>query len=82
MAHNADLVRVSARLSSANQYQLIETYEMFCYKGYSSNKLITKNVYESAIWQRKSKMNSKIFEIRIWNWFYRILKIGQIFSGR
>jgi hypothetical protein len=52
---------------------------MFCYKGHSSKKFITKDVHESAIWQRKSKMNSKIFEIRIWNWFFRILKNGQIF---
>jgi hypothetical protein len=43
MAQNADFVRVSARLSSANQYQLIETYEMFCYKGHSSKKFITKD---------------------------------------
>jgi hypothetical protein len=49
MAQNADLVRVSARLSSAHQYQLIETYEMFCYKGHSSKKFITKDVHESAI---------------------------------
>jgi hypothetical protein len=42
MAQNADFVRVSAS-------QLIETYEMFCYKGHSSKKFITKDVHESAI---------------------------------
>jgi hypothetical protein len=49
MAQIADLVRVSVRLSSAHQYQLIKTYEMFCYKGHSSKKFITKDVHESAI---------------------------------
>jgi hypothetical protein len=44
MAQNADFVRVSARLSSVHQYELIETNEMFCFKGPSSKKFITKHV--------------------------------------
>jgi hypothetical protein len=47
-AQKANLVRVLTRLSSAHQYQLIETFKMNCYKGHSNKKFITKDLHESA----------------------------------
>jgi hypothetical protein len=44
-AQNANLVRVLTSLSSAHQYQLIETFKMNCYKGHLNKKFITKGLH-------------------------------------